>query len=135
MKRAEAAVYEHILLPYWDVGVSVEPLIQIHDDLLLECDERIVAEPGREDGVRHDTGAGRRSLSADWYGGHGRIQLGENECHSTKVSTGMITTSARSTPRSTKTKLGARLESSISPIKNRHRKLFGRSDESAARLS
>lgn len=36
MKEAEAYVYKDILLPHWKHGNVVEPLIQIHDDLVLE---------------------------------------------------------------------------------------------------
>lgn len=36
MKEAEGYVYEHILMPRWAQGDWVEPLIQIHDDLVLE---------------------------------------------------------------------------------------------------
>jgi len=36
MKEAESYVYTDILLPAWARGDYVEPLIQIHDDLLLE---------------------------------------------------------------------------------------------------
>jgi uracil-DNA glycosylase family 4 len=36
MKEAEAYVYSHILLPRWKAGIDVEPLVQIHDDLVLE---------------------------------------------------------------------------------------------------
>ncbi len=36
MKEAEAYVYADILLPAWARGVDVEPLVQIHDDLVLE---------------------------------------------------------------------------------------------------
>lgn len=44
MKDAEAYLYTHILIPHWKRGHWVEPLIQIHDDLLLECEESIVQD-------------------------------------------------------------------------------------------
>lgn len=36
MKEAEGYVYTHILLPRWGRGEWVEPLVQIHDDLVVE---------------------------------------------------------------------------------------------------
>lgn len=36
MKEAEAYVYRDVLLPAWSAGDYVEPLVQIHDDLVLE---------------------------------------------------------------------------------------------------
>jgi DNA polymerase I-like protein with 3'-5' exonuclease and polymerase domains len=48
MKEAEAYVYQNILLPRWDHGDYVEPLIQIHDDLVLECKRSILAGLDRE---------------------------------------------------------------------------------------
>lgn len=42
MKQAEAIVYEHILVPYWKQGRWVEPLLQVHDCLKLECEESLV---------------------------------------------------------------------------------------------
>lgn len=51
MKEAEAYVYTDILLPHWTAGHYVEPLIQIHDDLLLEVDEAHVLQLDRE--MRH----------------------------------------------------------------------------------
>lgn len=42
MKRAEAYVYDHILLPAWAAGDYVEPLVQIHDDLVLECERGLL---------------------------------------------------------------------------------------------
>ena len=39
MKIAEASLYQDILVPYWKQGQWVEPLIQIHDALTLECAE------------------------------------------------------------------------------------------------
>jgi uracil-DNA glycosylase family 4 len=44
MHEAEAHVYQHILLPYWDDHRRVEPIVQIHDDLLLECERDLVKE-------------------------------------------------------------------------------------------
>lgn len=38
MKMAEKSVYEDILVPYWRQGRWVEPLIQVHDALTLECE-------------------------------------------------------------------------------------------------
>lgn len=38
MKQAEKRLYEDILVPYWRQGRYVEPLIQIHDALTLECE-------------------------------------------------------------------------------------------------
>lgn len=40
MKTAEAHVYNEILLPAWGRGEYIEPLVQIHDDLLLEIDRK-----------------------------------------------------------------------------------------------
>lgn len=48
MKVAEAYVWEHIVLPRQDAGQWVEPLIQIHDDLLMEFDEKLLADMNRE---------------------------------------------------------------------------------------
>lgn len=48
MKRAEAYLYTDILLPRWKRGDQVEPLIQIHDDLLLELDEKLLTEIDEE---------------------------------------------------------------------------------------
>lgn len=39
MKRAETRLYEDILVPYWKDKRWVEPLIQIHDALTLECED------------------------------------------------------------------------------------------------
>lgn len=36
MKEAEAYIYRNILLPRWDRGDRTEPLIQIHDDLVMK---------------------------------------------------------------------------------------------------
>lgn len=38
MKRAEGYLYTDVLVPRWKRGEWVEPLIQIHDDLLLEAE-------------------------------------------------------------------------------------------------
>ncbi len=48
MKEAEAYVYQEVLLPRWRRGDRVEPLVQIHDDLVLEAETRIVAELDQE---------------------------------------------------------------------------------------
>lgn len=42
MKQAEKIVYEDILVPLWQQGYWVEPLVQIHDCLKLECQEDLV---------------------------------------------------------------------------------------------
>lgn len=39
MKQAEKIVYEDILVPYWRQGRWVEPLLQVHDCLKIECEE------------------------------------------------------------------------------------------------
>lgn len=39
VKAAERRLYEDILVPYWKQGRWVEPLIQIHDALTLECED------------------------------------------------------------------------------------------------
>lgn len=44
MKEAEAYVYRDILLPAWKAGNYVEPLVQIHDDLVLEPDRRHILD-------------------------------------------------------------------------------------------
>jgi DNA polymerase-1 len=44
MKQAEKIVYEDILVPYWKDGRWVEPLLQVHDCLKLECDEGMEQE-------------------------------------------------------------------------------------------
>lgn len=44
MKEAEAYVYSDILLPHWSAGDYVEPLVQIHDDLVLESDKRFLLD-------------------------------------------------------------------------------------------
>lgn len=51
MKEAEAYVYDHILLPRWSRGDRVEPLVQIHDDLVLESSTfgRVTVQPHPDD--------------------------------------------------------------------------------------
>jgi DNA polymerase-1 len=44
MKQAEATIYEDILVPYWRQGRWVEPLLQVHDCLKLECEEDMAQE-------------------------------------------------------------------------------------------
>jgi uracil-DNA glycosylase family 4 len=44
MKQAEKIVYEDILVPYWKDGKWVEPLLQVHDCLKLECQEGLQGE-------------------------------------------------------------------------------------------
>jgi DNA polymerase I-like protein with 3'-5' exonuclease and polymerase domains len=39
MKMAEVRLYQNILVPYWRQGRWVEPLLQVHDALLLECED------------------------------------------------------------------------------------------------
>lgn len=39
MKQAERRLYEDILVPYWKDKRWVEPLIQVHDALTLECED------------------------------------------------------------------------------------------------
>jgi DNA polymerase I-like protein with 3'-5' exonuclease and polymerase domains len=48
MKEAEAYVYTDILLPAWARGDYLEPLIQIHDDLVLESAAERVPELDRQ---------------------------------------------------------------------------------------
>lgn len=47
MHEAEAYVYSDILLPRWKAGDRIEPLVQIHDDLVLECEHAILADVDR----------------------------------------------------------------------------------------
>lgn len=44
MKQAEKIVYEDILVPYWKQGRWVEPLLQVHDCLKIECEEGLEQE-------------------------------------------------------------------------------------------
>jgi uracil-DNA glycosylase family 4 len=44
MKQAEKIVYEDILVPYWKAGRWVEPLLQVHDCLKIECEEGMEQE-------------------------------------------------------------------------------------------
>lgn len=44
MKQAEKIVYEDILVPYWKDGRWVEPLLQVHDCLKIECEEGMEQE-------------------------------------------------------------------------------------------
>lgn len=44
MKQAEKIVYEDILIPYWRDGRWVEPLLQVHDCLKIECEEGLEQE-------------------------------------------------------------------------------------------
>lgn len=48
MKVAEACVWQHTVLPRQDRGQWVEPLIQIHDDLLMEFDQQLLPDMDRE---------------------------------------------------------------------------------------
>jgi DNA polymerase-1 len=48
MKVAEAYVWKEIVLKRQDAGQWIEPLIQIHDDLLLEFDARLIPEVNAE---------------------------------------------------------------------------------------
>jgi len=48
MHVAEAWVWEHIIVKRQDQGQWIEPLLQIHDDLLLECEEGIIKEVDTE---------------------------------------------------------------------------------------
>ncbi len=45
MKRAEAYLYTDILIPRWKRGEWVEPLIQVHDDLVIEAEGDFVQHP------------------------------------------------------------------------------------------
>lgn len=45
MKRAEAYLYTDILIPRWKRGEWVEPLIQIHDDLVMEATGTFTRSP------------------------------------------------------------------------------------------
>ena len=38
MKEAEGYIYREVLLPWWETGRNVEPIVQIHDDLVMETD-------------------------------------------------------------------------------------------------
>lgn len=44
MHEAEAYVYKDVLLPAWKRGDRIEPIVQIHDDLVLEPDRRLLLE-------------------------------------------------------------------------------------------
>lgn len=44
MHEAEAWVYQHILLPAWHRREYIEPLLQIHDDLVMEADHRLIPD-------------------------------------------------------------------------------------------
>ncbi len=48
MKTNEAVLWRHILQPAWRNGVWVEPLVQIHDDLVLELQEDKAHEISRQ---------------------------------------------------------------------------------------
>ncbi len=48
MKRAEGYLYTDILIPHWQKGEWVEPLIQVHDDLVLEMDVDLVEQLDEE---------------------------------------------------------------------------------------
>ena len=39
MKMAEASIYDDILVPLWTQGVWVEPILQVHDCIKIECEE------------------------------------------------------------------------------------------------
>jgi DNA polymerase-1 len=41
MKQIEARVWREIIRPLWEDGYYIEPLLDIHDDLLLEFEERL----------------------------------------------------------------------------------------------
>lgn len=43
-KTAEAHLWQHILLPLWKRKVWVEPILQIHDDLILEAEPSVLFE-------------------------------------------------------------------------------------------
>jgi DNA polymerase I-like protein with 3'-5' exonuclease and polymerase domains len=38
VKTAEQSIYQDILVPYWKQGRWVEPLIQVHDAITMECE-------------------------------------------------------------------------------------------------
>jgi DNA polymerase I-like protein with 3'-5' exonuclease and polymerase domains/uracil-DNA glycosylase len=44
MKQAEKIVYEDILVPYWKDGRWIEPLLQVHDCIKIECEEGMEQE-------------------------------------------------------------------------------------------
>jgi DNA polymerase-1 len=48
MKTAEKHIWEDIILKRQDQGQWIEPLLQIHDDIILECDERIIKDVNPE---------------------------------------------------------------------------------------
>jgi uracil-DNA glycosylase family 4 len=48
MKQAEQIVYEDILVPYWEAGHWVEPILQVHDCLKLECEDGLQFELDRK---------------------------------------------------------------------------------------
>jgi uracil-DNA glycosylase family 4 len=43
MKQNEASIWEDILVPYWRQGRWIEPLIQIHDDMVMEFENEDLA--------------------------------------------------------------------------------------------
>jgi uracil-DNA glycosylase family 4 len=51
MKQAEAWAWEHVILPAQGRGEWVEPLIQIHDDIVIEAEQRLAPELHR--GIVH----------------------------------------------------------------------------------
>lgn len=44
MKQAEKIVYEDICVPLWKQGRWVEPILQIHDCLKMECEEGLIKD-------------------------------------------------------------------------------------------
>jgi DNA polymerase-1 len=48
MHEAEAYVYSKILIPHWKKGDRVEPIVQIHDDLVMEPERKILKEFDQE---------------------------------------------------------------------------------------
>lgn len=44
IKQAEALAYEYVFKPYWRDGRWVEPILQVHDCLKVECEESLVQD-------------------------------------------------------------------------------------------
>ncbi len=44
MKQAEAIIYQDILVPYWRDNRWVEPILQVHDCIKMECEEGMEQE-------------------------------------------------------------------------------------------
>jgi DNA polymerase-1 len=44
MKQAEASLYEDVLVPLWRQGRWVEPILQIHDAIRMECERKLARD-------------------------------------------------------------------------------------------